>query len=234
MGVSGRPGELILDADMELDADRIQRVFGIPRRDWKRILRQNLETATQVETTSLSLFGYPELHQVSFYLTAIGLRLWKNEGSILLPDLCCVCQRASRIWLPTDKSDGEFYNGRHSVSLARVPHCEIHGSRESAELLFDAGSFSPNAVWAAVMGVNASFLHDVLALNQSGDVPPPWEAFPNQNSYSGFWKQSGEPWMATVFRPFWKKLETSEKCAYLERWSAPADWREWLTLIDRF
>jgi hypothetical protein len=220
---------------MELNTEQIERVFGLPRRDWRKILRRNLEGDAQVEGEglSLALFGYGELQRVSFFLTADGLRLWKDSGSILLPEACCVCERAPVVWLASEPGMGPFHDGPRPVRLTSVPHCPEHGSGETARLLFDAGSLSADAVWVAMIGTNASFLRKAQELNQRGDIPPPWTAFPGQDSYSGFWKQSGEPWMATVFRPFWEALDSREKAEYLERWSAPDDWREWLAWIDR-
>jgi hypothetical protein len=226
------PKKLTLGIDMELDARRIEQVFGIPERDWQKILRRNLESGVQADGESLALFGYGELQNVSFFLTTDGLRLWRNDGGIEFPDACCVCQRSPSIWLSSKETDGKFHDGRRPVRLTRVPHCSEHGSARFAKLLFDAGSLSANVVWVALVGQNANFLRDTLARNRHGDVPPPWIAFPDQNSYSGYWRQSGEPWITTVFFPFWAGLDSNARFEYLERWSAPADWREWLALLN--
>jgi hypothetical protein len=221
---------------MELNAEQIERVFGLPKRDWRKILRRNLESGARVDgqDPSLALFGYGELQRVSFFLTADGLRLWKDSGSVLLPEACCVCERAPVTWLASEPGTGAFHDDPpRPVHLASVPHCAEHGAGGRARLLFDAGSLSDDAVWVAMTGTNAGFLRKAQELNQRGDVPPPWIAFPRQDSYSGFWKQSGEPWMASVFRPFWEALDSRAKSEYLERWSAPDDWRELLAWIDR-
>jgi hypothetical protein len=72
------------------------------------------------------------------------------------------------------------------------------------------------------------------------EVEPPWVTYPDYGPGDGFWRQSGEPWWAHVWLPFWDSLNDREREAYLSRWSAPEQWalffdrefNEWLDNVD--
>ncbi|HTS25874.1 MAG TPA: hypothetical protein VMH81_08360 [Bryobacteraceae bacterium] len=218
---------------MELDTARIQRIFGIPPRDWRRILTRNLQSGRQPAGQSLDIFGYAELHRFAFYLTVDGLSRWMRESKIRFPAACCVCAREPSVWLASEPVQGSFPEGPREIQVAGIPHCPEHGSSGHARLLVEGGGMSDRVVWLSLTGTDPRFLTETRDLNQDGEVPPPWVAFPGQDSTSGFWKQSGEPWMATVFRPFWRALDSAGKTRYLQKWSAPQEWREWLEWLDQ-
>jgi hypothetical protein len=75
-----------------------------------------------------------------------------------------------------------------------VPYCAEHGA-VSDGLLIESGSLSAKAVWVMLTGRHEGFLQQTENANTEGDVFPPWEVFPQYDSYSGFWKQGGQFWM---------------------------------------
>ncbi len=43
-----------------------------------------------------------------------------------------------------------------------------------------------------------------------------------------------EGWYLQVWRPFWIRLSEEEQLAYVDKWGAPSEWREYLLHPDRW
>jgi hypothetical protein len=57
-----------------------------------------------------------------------------------------------------------------------------------------------------------------------GEIKPPWVAYPEYGPGDTFWRQTGEPFMALVWEPYYESLSQEEKDAYLKRWQVPEEW----------
>jgi hypothetical protein len=202
---------------MELDVRGIEAIFGIKPRDWKREIERRLKAGMlpQPGERSLAAAGYPELYRVTIFLTDAGLERWTSNHTLRFPPICCLCGAPAAVELETQGD--------------KVPHCAEHGSGR-AGLMIENGSLAPKAVWITLTGRHEGFLQQTVEANADGDVFPPWAVFPQYDSYSGFWKQGGQFWITRVFDPFWKGLDELQKAAYLRKWPASPDWREWLNL----
>jgi len=73
------------------------------------------------------------------------------------------------------------------------------------------------------------------------EIPPPWVEYPAYGPGDTFWRQTGEPFMALVWEPYYTSLSEAEQEAYLVRWKVPEEWqdfyfdkkfREWLESTD--
>lgn len=73
------------------------------------------------------------------------------------------------------------------------------------------------------------------------EIRPPWAEYPGYTPADTFWRQAGEPWLKTVWQPYFDSLNESEQAAYLKRWNVPEVWRrfyfdrdfqEWLESVD--
>jgi hypothetical protein len=64
---------------------------------------------------------------------------------------------------------------------------------------------------------------------------PPWIEFPGEDFYwKGWRKGSGEPWLLSVFLPFWNKATSAERLAYLAKWPPhDEEWALWIAAIDQ-
>jgi len=62
--------------------------------------------------------------------------------------------------------------------------------------------------------------------------PAPWVKYPGFPPFDGFWRQTGEYWLAYVWEPYWNALSLEEKEAYLQRWDVPDVWREYSAYIN--
>jgi hypothetical protein len=206
---------------MESDLDKVEATFGIKPRNWKRELEKRLKAGIlpQPGDRSLAALGYPELFRVTLFLTDIGLDAWDQNQSLRFPPTCCVCNEPAAATASLPGTDGG----------TDIPHCVAHNTG-TPRLILSTGSLAPKAVWITLTGQNEAFLLKTLEANATGDAFPPWVVFPDQDSYSGFWKQSGQFWLTQVFRPFWATLPENSKTTYLQKWQAPEDWLEWLNL----
>lgn len=73
------------------------------------------------------------------------------------------------------------------------------------------------------------FATQIDALNRGEEIVPPWIAFPDSDPWWGGWRQgNSQGWLVLVWIPFWRHLNDREKLAYIEKWDASADWREYL------
>jgi hypothetical protein len=202
---------------MTLDVHRIEATFGIKPRNWQREIERRLEAGIvpQPGDRSLAAAGYPELYRTTIFLGDAGLDRWEHGRHLLFPPICCVCAAPAEIEI--------------AEAGSRIPHCREHGAGR-ASLMIESGAAAPKAMWITLTGRNDEFLQQAAKANSDGDMVPPWEAFPQYDSYSGFWKQGGEFWIAQAFAPFWKALNDGQKAAYIEKWQASPEWREWLEL----
>ncbi|NOK63934.1 MAG: hypothetical protein GFH27_549319n114 [Chloroflexi bacterium AL-W] len=67
------------------------------------------------------------------------------------------------------------------------------------------------------------------ALEARAEIEPPCVAYPEQEPWWGGWRQGySEAWLHEVWFPFWKKLGLKERMAYVEKWQASPEWREYL------
>lgn len=63
------------------------------------------------------------------------------------------------------------------------------------------------------------------------ELAPPWKTFPGQPPWWSGWRQGeSEAWLQRDWLPFWRTLNTTERCDYLTRWVPPDDdWREYVS-----
>ncbi|MDR3501416.1 MAG: hypothetical protein P4L79_02435 [Legionella sp.] len=62
----------------------------------------------------------------------------------------------------------------------------------------------------------------------SEEIDPPWIFALDFAPWDMFWRQSGEIWIYYIWLPFWHALNQQQKEDYLNKWNAPANWREHL------
>ena len=63
---------------------------------------------------------------------------------------------------------------------------------------------------------------------EHSDVIPPWILGRGIPPWSMGWRQGGgEAWFHSIWIPFWKGLSEEERVAFVNRWDAPSDWREY-------
>lgn len=204
---------------------QIRRVFGL-----KKAARSSPEHLPSENEGSLAYLGYPTLRQTDFFLGLQSLERWQTERSLSFPPGCCVCLQEANRYLPACSDRGWLgLRGKEHI-LERVPHCERHGDGDEARLIATVDSWGEAIRHVSLIGLNGTFLSETARLNQTGEVPPPWQAFPEYSPVSAGWRQgNGEYWMMRVWSPFWNSLPEAERALYLERWAAPAEWREWMT-----
>jgi hypothetical protein len=208
-------------------ARQIKRTLGL-----KKVPGFGIGRILPTEDNSLTHLGYPTLTQVSLFLTDIGLKKWQTEKTIYFPNQCCACSEPSQQFLAA--YDYNFLGFRNQTStMEGIPHCHGHSEDNQAKLLVTVSAWNEATTMIAMVGMNKEFLIATLKLNQVGEVFPPWQAFPGYDSFSGGWRQgNGEYWMLNVWLPYWKQLSEAEKNNYINKWNAPADWKEkWQILI---
>lgn len=60
---------------------------------------------------------------------------------------------------------------------------------------------------------------------------PPWLKYPNTETFWGGWRQgNSEFWLLKIWLPFWERLSSSERLAYLEKYPPPTSWKQWKPL----
>jgi hypothetical protein len=210
----------------------LKRVFG-PKtsRPLKTRNLAKLEAAIARREGDKSLWriGYPSLYSIEFILTVPVWRKWKTEKEVWFPNKCCVCLAQPAIYLPVYRGVRSYGLWlKKEIVLKRAPHCEQHGQGEEAQLVVIFDEITRNAISISVIGCNQSFLDEVTELNKVGDVFPPWEAFPGSDSITGWRQGVGEYWMIQAWWPFWRQLSSTERAAYLDRWNASEEWRDYL------
>lgn len=202
----------------------IRRVF-----DLEKVRQPAPESLSPEQEGTLAHLGYPTLQQGDFFLGLPALERWRTERALVFPPGCCVCFKEVSRYLPA-RADGGWFGLRGGERIVeRVPHCEHHGSGDEARLIVSVQCWSELVCHVSLIGLNKPFLAEVAKLSQAGEVPPPWRAFPTYSPASSGWRQgNGESWMGRAWRPFWTSLPEAERADYLNRWAAPAEWREWL------
>lgn len=175
---------------------------------------------------SLSYLGYPHLYQISFFLPATIQENWQQTRQIPFPSSCCVCAKpaASQLASYVKKS---WLGEQPKPCVVNVPHCTNHADKKHARLVALCDQYSDAVARITLIGENKDFLLQTLEHNNQGDAVPPWHAFPELESVSSGWRQGDSQfWLQQYFLPFWKKLNQSEKSAYLDRWQADELWRK--------
>ncbi|MFJ1267914.1 hypothetical protein ACD661_04980 [Legionella lytica] len=64
------------------------------------------------------------------------------------------------------------------------------------------------------------------------EIDPPWVFALDFAPWDMFWRQPGEIWIYYIWLPFWRVLDEQQKDDYLNKWNAPANWREHLMSND--
>ena len=210
-------------------ARQIKRTFGL-----KKVAGFRIGRVLPDEANSLAHMGYPTLTQVSFFLTDRGLQQWQTEKTINFPKQCCVCLEPSQRFLAA--YDYNLLGWQNPTSIIEsIPHCHHHSEDNQAKLLITVNAWNEATTMITIIGMNREFLIATLNLNQIGDVFPPWQAFPEYDSFSGGWRQgNGEYWMLNVWLPYWEQLSTAEKQDYINKWNAPNNWKEQWQILESF
>ncbi|WP_218920857.1 hypothetical protein [Melittangium boletus] len=178
---------------------------------------------------SLAYLGYPTLRQVDFFLDLSGLEKWRTRHLLSFPSVCCVCSVPATRFLSSRGDIGLFGFFRKDTSVERIPHCDEHGSGTEARLLVLSKSWSEFVLHVSLIGLNEVFLAETKRLNQIGEVPPPWRAFPGYSPVTSGWRQgNGEYWMRHAWDPFWQRLSAEDRADYLQRWDVPLEWKSLL------
>lgn len=209
---------------MNLDR-QIHRVFGLEKSSGFRLKPPPAE-----EETTLAHVGYPLLRQVDWFLPVPKFERWRADHTISFPAACCVCSRKPEHDLSSYIYPRWLGTLRRKEILTRVPHCGNHGRGDEAQLLALVTSWSEWVCQVALIGLNEHFLSETRELNQRGDMPPPWRAFPGYEPDSSGWRQgNGEFWLLRAWSPFWAQLSELERQQYILRWDASSGWRSWLS-----
>jgi len=58
------------------------------------------------------------------------------------------------------------------------------------------------------------------------EIVPPWVKYPGYPPGDMFWRQTGEEWFCSVWKPFWYSLTITGQNKYLVRWEVPRDWQD--------
>jgi hypothetical protein len=208
---------------MKLDR-QIQRIFGLEKSSLP-----SLSASSPDDGTTLAYAGYPTLRQIGLFLSVPALERWRKERTLVFPQDCCVCSQAAHRYLPACIDSGRLCFHRRERTIEEVPHCENHGHRYEAQLLAMVSLWSDLVCQVSLIGLNEAFLSKTSEFNQSGDIPPPWRAFPGQSPASSGWRQgNGEYWLLHSWSPFWKRMPRVEQQQYLQRWDVPAEWLSWM------
>jgi hypothetical protein len=186
-----------------------------------------IETQTDASALpSMAWLGFPDLVSRTFFLSVPATEAWQRHAVLAFPDRCCVCMApASRRLAPVEPKGlwGRLHPGPLS---ACIPHCAPHAAEAVARLLVHVGGWSPETSYANLIGFNRAFLEETAAANRVGDTFPPWRAFPGAPAGSATFRQgNGEHWRREAWHPFWTNLDDLARRDYLDRWSAPQDWR---------
>ncbi len=196
----------------------IRRVF--------RMRKEPRSTVSSETSNSLAYLGYPRLSASDFFLGSSGVETWREHHSLLFPPKCCVCLNSAVKSLPSRGDVGWLGLFRKGPAVGGIPHCDEHGRGAEANLLVLLRPWSEWVIHVSLIGLNEVFLANAKTLNQQGDMPPPWRAFPAYNPETSGWRQgNGEHWLLYAWSPFWKGLSLEEREHYLQRWDAPLDWK---------
>ncbi|MDY6993187.1 MAG: hypothetical protein SVR94_11365 [Pseudomonadota bacterium] len=204
----------------------IQQVFGL-----KKIASVTEHQCLPQHQHLLKYSGYPTLSGIWWFLTLNGLKQWQTQKNIYFPNKCCVCLTQAQYFLGCYEHTGFWRLGRRNLIVDAVPHCAVHGQQRHSQLIAHHYTLRVETViMITLIGLNAEFLIETFDLNQTGDVIPPWQAFPEYPLGSVHWRQgAGEFWWDNVWQSFWKQQGESARHTYLNRHCAPQTWRVYLT-----
>ena len=176
--------------------------------------------------------GYPGIHSVRFYLTEAGRRRYLALNRIEFPPACCVCGGAGTEALAFHAIGhvGPISWRRREPVLSGIPHCGEHAG-EGVQLVVQVSHRDAHYASAMLLARNLVFLKETLELNIAGEYAPPWVAFPGSQPAVGWNQGINEDWLGLAFLPFWKGLRPPERLSYLERWSSPPEWTDWLSAL---
>ncbi|HEY7544434.1 MAG TPA: hypothetical protein VID27_06110 [Blastocatellia bacterium] len=67
-------------------------------------------------------------------------------------------------------------------------------------------------------------------IDEYGDVPPPWVAFPDTHPYSICWRMGAGESHIMVWSDWWESqhFNEEERIEYFRKWQPPARWLEWM------
>lgn len=71
-------------------------------------------------------------------------------------------------------------------------------------------------------------------LRSGKEIEPPWHIYPacmdmELGPMWGGWRQgNSEGWIKLIWYPFWNGLSREDRIAYLTKWNASEDWRDYL------
>lgn len=57
------------------------------------------------------------------------------------------------------------------------------------------------------------------------EIIPPWVMYPGYHPGDTFWRQSGEIWFTSQWKPYWDSLSTGQQESYLLKWNVPFEWK---------
>lgn len=194
----------------------------------------SVDAVSGAAVSDLAHVGFPGLTVATTFLSKETKELWEQSGTLRFPARCCVCMEPATRYLPTARAHGLFFPKlRPGALTACVPHCDAHATQHHALLLVSVERWSGDAIGIGMVGLNRAFLEETRELNRQGEVFPPWRAFPDYSPYTSGWRQgSGEYWWNSAWAPFWSQLNADARRRYLERWDAPPDWVDRLTLTS--
>lgn len=194
------------------------------------------DASSDVDPFSLAYIGFPALSVATTFLSMETAEQWEQSHTLRFPSRCCVCMEPATTYLPTATAHGlVFPKLRPGPLAACVPHCDAHAMQGHALLLVSVERWNDAVTRVGMVGLERTFIEEAHELNRRGDAFPPWRAFPTYSPETSGWRQgTGEYWWNAAWTPFWSRLSAADKQRYIERWNAPLDWVDRLTLtLDR-
>ncbi|MFN0056626.1 MAG: hypothetical protein ACKV0T_31145 [Planctomycetales bacterium] len=216
--------KLVLCADFE----RIRKNGALPT-EWANAIEGDIWTWRKMSLPQSLICNF------SFAPSVEGIARLHSVG-ILFPDTCCVCGAPATRQLPLRPLSlrEKFRAAIKCWYPVSVPHCEVHGDRY-ASLLFAADPPTDNFPFVYMIGLNRSFMVDTKRLNCGGEYYAPWAISRYYRMPGIGWGQGAEEgWWLHAWVPFWLSLPEDERQAYLKRWKADDDWREFLIEVPRW
>ncbi len=189
--------------------------------------RPNKAPNWHLPIVDLAIAGYPGFYWTEFFPTPDGAARYAATKAICWPDVCVACGGQAKTVRPCLRLRrfGPMV-WKTSTLSSNVPYCEAH-AEHAAHLAMSVFNGTPMSI--SVVARREDFLRATLLRTQSdGEHEPPWFAFPGALPGVGWNQGNKEAWMHRAFAPFWRTRSASEREDYLNRWSAPLDWAEWL------
>jgi hypothetical protein len=152
-----------------------------------------------------------------------------REVGVLFPAKCCVCGDTATREFPLQPLS-LVERARTALGPMRqmqVPHCDLHGG-PFGSLLLHVDNPATNHMQVITIGLCRDFLDELAALHTDGDVYAPWVTFAPGLPGVGWTQGTNAEWWHDAWSPFWRGLSGNERLAYLRRWKASPDWREFL------